>query len=432
LTFRPRTLAAAVLICLAPAAAVGATAAQAASWSKPFELTTPGTLDYSQPQLAIANAGAASAAFSIGDVDTPGADQAYLVSRSAAGKVGASQTVTGAKQVLALAYSGRTLELLTGEAGAQDDCCSTVAAVRVSSAGKAGRAKALVGGLAGATQAQLLTLGDGRLTAAVATERGVWAAQSSRGGAFGRSHLISDKGQEPISMSAAWLGGDSSIVAWTYGTGLVGANSPRTIDYARGSRSGAPHRARAALTVASGHRVDELQVVRDGSGSTLVWVESWFDKHGAYHSQVQQAELGAKHPSVHALSPANRLASSLSAAADPAGDQAVSWESCTSAGGCTVQLAGRPAKGSFGKPHTLGPIDSYQSPDLAISPKGQVLVGWVNGGRPVASVGFGSPTTLSTSTYASDVTVASGSRGQALEAWTQGTLHPSVVAAYRK
>ena len=66
-----------------------------------------------------------------------------------------------------------------------------------------------------------------------------------------------------------------------------------------------------------------------------------------------------------------------------------------------------------------------------------MLVGWVRGGQPVAAVaprtgsgaGFGSPATLSTSTYALNVTVAFGPRRQALAAWSQGTLAPSIVGA---
>jgi hypothetical protein len=45
-------------------------------------------------------------------------------------------------------------------------------------------------------------------------------------------------------------------------------------------------------------------------------------------------------------------------------------------------------------------------------------------GRP-----FGAPSTLSSTTFALDLTVGFGSGGQALAAWTQGTLNPSVVGA---
>ncbi len=42
---------------------------------------------------------------------------------------------------------------------------------------------------------------------------------------------------------------------------------------------------------------------------------------------------------------------------------------------------------------------------------------------------FGGPVTLSSTTFALDLTVAFGAGGAGLAAWTQGTLNPSVVGA---
>ncbi|MGI8715233.1 MAG: hypothetical protein ACR2NR_19045 [Solirubrobacteraceae bacterium] len=422
-----RRAAAALGLVLAVLGLTGTASARAA-WGKPFQLSTPGSLDYLGPQLAFSDAGAAAATFAVGDVDRPGTSAAYLVARTAAGGVGRPRSIAGAQQILSLAYDGRQLELLVGTSPRNQDCCSTAAAVQVSPSGAVQRARTLVGGLTGAAQGQLLTLADGQMTAAVATERGVWVVQSSQGNRFGGQHLVSDKGQEPINMSAAWLGGESTIVAWTAGTGIIGATAPRSIYYATGSRKQAPHRAQVALTVASGHRIDELAVVRRGSGSTLAWIESWYDRKGAYHSRVEAADLGSKAPP-RALSPDNRLASGLTFAGDAGGDQGLAWESCTVDGTCAVQAAGRPAKRSFRGARTLGAIDSSQTPALTISPQGQVIIGWVRGGHPVASAGFGSPSVLSATTYATATTVAYGPTHQALAAWTQGTLNPSVVAA---
>jgi hypothetical protein len=83
----------------------------------------------------------------------------------------------------------------------------------------------------------------------------------------------------------------------------------------------------------------------------------------------------------------------------------------------------------------LGSIDASEEPAAAVGPHGQVLVGWVRGGRPVAATAasaggrFGAAATLSSTTFALDVTVAFGARGAGLAAWTQGTLNPSVVGA---
>lgn len=407
-------------------------AAAKAGWGKPFQLTTPGSLDYLGPQLAFSAQGAATAAYSVSDVDAPGFSRAYLVARSAGGAIGRPRAVAGADQVLAEAYDGRPLELLTGASPRNQDCCSSVQAVQVSPSGAMARPRTLVGGLTGATQGQLLTLGDGQMMAAVATERGVWVVQSARADRFGAQQLVSNRDQEPVAMSAAWLGGQSSIVAWTAGTGVIGATTPRSIEYAVGSRRQAPHRARVAVTVPAGHRIDELAVARRGSAATLVWVESWYDRGGVYHSRVEAADV-AKRAVTRALSPDNRLASGLTVDNDAAGDQAAAWESCPASDACTVQAAGRPAMGTFHSARTLGAIDAYQSPALTLAPTGQVVTAWVRGGHPVASVGFGSPSVLSSTTFAADPTVVFGPGRVALAAWTQGTLNPSVVAAaYRR
>jgi hypothetical protein len=424
------------LACVAASFAGFAPVAQA-GWSKPFEFAKPGTLDYLPAQLAFSANGGSAAAFGIEDVDTPGSSQAYLTSRSPGGALGVPLQIGGAQQILALSFDGGALELLTGASPAGQSCCSSAQAIQLSARGQLGRARTLVGGLTGDTLGQLLTLGDGQMLATVATERGVWVVQSSRGNRFATPHRVSGVRQEPESMAAAWLGGERTIVAWTAGTGTAGATSARSIDVAIGSRTSAPGHARVALTVASGHEIDELGVARRGSTATLAWIESWFDRQGDYHSEVRAADLSA-HPRIRTLSPANRLASGLSFAAGSAGDQGVAWQSCTVNASCTVQSAVRGAQAAFAGVSSLGASDPSESPAVSVGPRGQVLVGWVKGGRPTASVGsasrrrFGLAQALSSSTYAADLTVAFGPRSQALAAWTQGTLNPSVVgAAYR-
>jgi hypothetical protein len=64
-----------------------------------------------------------------------------------------------------------------------------------------------------------------------------------------------------------------------------------------------------------------------------------------------------------------------------------------------------------------------------------LLVGWVRGGTPVAATApsaggrFGATSTLSSTTFALDLTVALGSGNSGMAAWSQGTLNPSVVGA---
>ena len=430
---RPARLPVAFLLGLIVTLLIAAAPALAAEWGKPFQFQPPGTLDALGPQLAFAPGGTSAAAFGTLQVDVPGSGQAQYATRTSGGRVSSVRNVPGARQVLALTYDGPKLELLAGTSGRGQDCCSAVQAIRVGSNGTPQRPHQLVGGLTGFTQGQLVSLAGGRLLAAVATERGVWVSQSSGSGQFGSQHRISGNGQVPESMDAAWLGGAGSVVAWTAGSGNVtGATTPRQIFVADGSSAGAPTGAHVAVTVPAGHRIDQLAVARRGSGATLAWIESWYDARGGYHSRVEVVDIGANspsHPSPRALSPDGRIASGLSLTADSAGDQGIVWESCTSAGSCTVQGAGRPAGGGFSQTKTLGAIDPTQQPSLAISPTGQLIVGWAQGGHPMASVGFGKPKVLSATTYAYAVTVAYGPKRVALEAWDQGTLNPSLVAA---
>jgi hypothetical protein len=415
------------------ALAVAAPAAQA-GWGRPFQFAAPGSLDYLPPQLAFSAAGSAAAAFGVEDVDTPGVSQAYLTSRSPSGVVGRPRTISGAQQILAQAFDGAALQLLTGTSPQGQTCCSTAQAIQLSARGHLGGPRTLVRGLTGATLGRLLTLADGQMLAAVATERGVWVVQSVRANRFGVQHLLTGARQSPESMSAAWLGGESTIVAWTAVTGSAEASGPRSIYVATGTGKSPPRRVRTVLTIASGHRIDELAVARRGASATLAWIESWYDSSGNYHSQVRAADIAAK-PLIRAISPADRLASGLTLAADAAGDQGLSWESCTAGAGCTVGATLRGANATFGAGSSLGAIDAAQTPALAIGSNGRVLVGWVRGGQPVAAIGsvsrrrFGGPTVLSASTFALDLTVGFGPGREALAAWNQGTLSPSVIGA---
>ncbi|MFL5861850.1 MAG: hypothetical protein ACJ780_13895 [Solirubrobacteraceae bacterium] len=424
---------AAATLALLPSVALPA-AAQA-RWTAPFQFAKPGVLDVVPPVVAVSASGASAAAFGLQDVDSPGSSQAYVTLRGAHAGAPAPILIPGAQQILAAAYVGGGWELLTGAASATDTCCSTVQAVQVTGGGRVAGAHSLVGGLGGATQGRLLTLKNGQVLAAVATERGVWVVQSSRPGRFAAPHRLTRGGQMPETLAAAWLGAENTIVAWTTANGIAGVAAPRSITYAVGSRTRAPHRVKTAVTVRPGHRIDELGVAaRAGGGATAAWIESWYDDRRAYHSRVRAMDV-APHAAVRYLSPANRLASGLDVAGDVDGDQAVAWRSCTPQAACQSQVATRPANAPYGAPRTLGLIDPSQAPALAVGSRAQVLVGWVRGGRPVAATAagvgrtFGRPVTLSRTTFALDLTVGYGPGRRAVVAWTQGTLNPSVVGA---
>jgi hypothetical protein len=425
-----------LIVAIAPAAA-------SAGWSRPFDLVAPGTLDYLPTQLAIGGSGSA-AGYTVEDVDTPGSGQAYFVLRSATGTVGPPHAIAGARALLALAYSARGLEVLTGSSPSTADCCSSVQAMAVGGGGQVRNTQTLVSGLAGATLGSLVPLAHGGTLAAVATERGLWTQQSGANGRFSGRRRLTASGLAPSSLATASLGGDSSLVAWSAASGPAGFADPRTIFYAEGSRRSSPRQSHTLLRIPAGHRIDELGVAPragaaggsagtgGGTGATAAWIESYYDKQADYHVVVRATDF-APHPAVRDFAPAGGFPAGLSFAADAAGAQGLAWKACDAGGTCTVRVTTRGPTSSFGTPISLGAIDASQTPALTVGSRGQVLVGWVRGGQPVAAVGlaggrFGAVRVLSPSAFALDETVAYGPHG-ALAAWTQGTLNPSVVAA---
>jgi hypothetical protein len=420
------------LVALVLLALVLAPATAQAGWSRPFDLVAPGTLDYLPTQLAVSGSGSA-AGYAVQDVDTPGSGQAYLVLRSAQGKVGPPAAIAGARAILALAYSSRGLELLTGSSPAGLDCCSSAEAMAVTGSGRVHSPQTLVSGLAGATIGALVAFAHGGMLAAVAAEDGLWTQQSASGGHFGGRHRLTGAGLAPQAMSATSLGGENSLVAWTAASGPAGFADPRTIFYAQGSKRSSPRRAHTLLRIPAGHRIDELGVAQRGAGATAAWIESYYDKSANYHVQVRATDFAGR-PTVRDFTPAGGFAAGLTFAADAAGAQALAWKACGADGTCTVFVTTRGPSAPLRSPVSLGPVDPSQTPTLSVGPHGQVVVGWVRDGHPVAAVGsassgrVGAARVLSPSTFALDETVAYGPTG-ALAAWTQGTLNPSVVAA---
>ena len=167
----------------------------------------------------------------------------------------------------------------------------------------------------------------------------------------------------------------------------------------------------------------------------MAWVESWYDRGGAFHSQVRAADVAA-HPGVRNLSPSDPPASGLAFAADAAGDQGIAWKVCRQDGSCTAQVAMRGAKASFGASQLVRARSTRPRRRPWRSAHGARRSSvWVRGGHPVAATGaatggrFGAARALSSTIFAYDLTVAFGSGREALAAWSQGTLNPSVVGA---
>jgi hypothetical protein len=225
-----------------------------------------------------------------------------------------------------------------------------------------------------------------------------------------------------------------TAVAWTETKSQQGEIAPGKIYLATGSELAAPGRSHPVYTAPGGHQIDELGLAPAAGGLTAAWIESWWDRSGAYHSEASVSDLGAA-AARRVFGVGGEVASGLAPAGDPRGDQLVAWRSCGPSGSCSVRAAVRPAGGQFGGSVRLGAIDPGQSPAAAVGPDGEGLVGWISRGHVFAaertrgSGGLGAPRLVSNTSFASGLALAFAGSRTALAAWTQGTLAPDVVGA---
>lgn len=407
-----------------------------AVWGKPFRFTMPYSTDLTPPGLAIGPNGQGAAAFSVQDQDHPALSRPFVAMRSPGGRVSAPRAVPGAQLVLDLTFAGGTLGVLTGNSEPGKACCSSVQASSLASRGF-GRPQTLASKLTGSTIANLTTLPSGRRLATIATDRGVWVAQSQPGGGFGATHRLTTAPAMPWTVAAAADSRGQTVVAWTATSGQQGEIAPNQIVAAAGSERAAPGGARSVFTAAAGRAIDELALAPAGGAITGGWVESWFDRAGAYRSQLVVSDLAAGSRG-RVFSVPGQTPSGLVIAGNGRGDEIVAWKSCVSSGGCTAVAAVRRAGRGFGPAQRLGPIDPGQSPAAAVGGGGDSLVGWIASGqvdaaerRPGASQ-LSAARTVSSTSFAANLALAFGPGRTALAAWTQGTLAPDVVGAVFK
>ncbi|MGI8903289.1 MAG: hypothetical protein ACR2IP_06465 [Solirubrobacteraceae bacterium] len=411
-----------------------------AGWSSPFRLAPGVGLDILPAAIAFSPAGAAAITFGVRDVDAPGRSSAFAILRSPSGSLSGPRRVPGAQEILDPAFDGESTRLLTGTSPATEACCDSAWVVPFPSTSTrvSGRARPLVDHLTGGPAVgRLLALNGRRMLAALATDQGVWVAQSGGAGRFGPARRLTGSGARPGALAATELRGGRSVVAWIEGSGGLEGIGPRSILTASGSRSRAPHSPVTDVTVASGHRIDELGLVPGARAPALGWIESWYAS-GRYNSVVVAADLTRRAPS-RTFALAGELASGLSLAADSGGDrtQVLAWKGCTSTGECSVRASLRPPRGGFARPIRLGAIDASQSPTATVAPNGETLLGWISGGRVLVAdrragaARFGAPRVVSGSraSSASDLALAFGPARQAIAAWTEGILGPTVEGA---
>ena len=86
--------------------------------SQPFVTSRPSTA-VRAPVASLSGSGAAGVAFTVQDTDAPATQSADAVWRRSGAGAPKSYAVPGSKQVLASAFQGGTLQLLTGSAASR-------------------------------------------------------------------------------------------------------------------------------------------------------------------------------------------------------------------------------------------------------------------------------------------------------------------------
>ena len=417
---------------IATVAAVWGVAAATATarLTPPVEIAAPTGIEAVGSQVASSPGGGAAVSFNEVNEDSQGDAAAFLALASRGHGFGVAHRLgAGAQEVLALAYSGTTLELLTAQNAPGQPCCSTVHVTRRGPNGAFSRPQQLVSNVGGGTSGRLVPLPNGHLLAVIEGPQGLWVAEARGTRPFARASALTPPGVQPVALAVTGTLVGGSTTVWTEGAG-------QTIYIATGAPGATPSRARTLLTVAPGHTVDGLQLVPRTGGLTVGWTESWTDAAGTYHSQAMAADLlgAAKPVRPMALSSPADVASSLALAADAHGDQVAAWDSCSS-DLCALQSSIRKPHGApFGRPARLGRVDAGDGPLVTIAPNRSALTGWITGGQVVLSSlspgasRFGAPRPISGG-LAANLALAFGPTGEAVAEWTQGTFDPDVFAS---
>jgi hypothetical protein len=405
---------------------------RAASWGRPFTVSSPRSLDIIPSMIGFSSTGSAAIAYGVENADEPSHSNGYIAVRSAGGGLSRPRKIPNAQVVLATAFDGSTVELLTATSGSGSSCCSS-AMVQAIQGNKFKSGPTLVRTLTGATLGALLPLAGTRLLAVVAGYHGVWVSLSPDGHKFTVVHELANGNTYTQAMAATLLHSGGSAVVWSSDDTIPG-DPPHQLVLAQGTSSTVPGKPRTVLTVAANHGIGQVAVAPGPSTPTLAWIDSWSDKNHAFQAQVGVADAG-KGFRPRDFSLPGEIAAGLAFAGDQGGDQELAWKGCQSDGSCRVRVVVRPARGTFDNPQSLGQIDPSQDPVVAVGPNGTALIAWIRNGHVFAAVRrarsqlFGAPHQVSKGDFASDLTVAFGPTGQALATWTEGPLDPVVQGA---
>ncbi|MGZ4230361.1 MAG: hypothetical protein ACXVEW_09300 [Solirubrobacteraceae bacterium] len=437
---RPAALAAfAFALTLSVAAlALAVPKAARAAWQTPFRAAGPYSLDVLPIQMAFSGSGQSALGYGVFNEDHSISSQGYAAIGDKNKRPGSPVRVPNSQQVLDLVFDGSDLDLLIGTSEALRPCCSSARLVKVVK-GKPRGPRIVFRQLAGPTVGRLIALPGGRLLSSVATAQAVWTELTGPKGRPPPAHQLTPKTASPQTLGATVLRGNHTVLAWTAATGVPAGTTagPTGIMVAGGTAKRAPQRPRLAVTVAVGHQIDELAVGRGSSQATLAWIESRADSAGHLHSLPVVADLG-REIRTRTFEIPGLLASGLSLATDPSGAQVLAWKACDLAGSCRVETVVKDPGRRFGQPVSLGPIDAAATPAAAVSPQGEGLVGWIDGGRVLAAArarrarAFAPTRVVSRTNSAMDLTLGFEPSGSAMAAWSEGTFTETVMGAVFK
>jgi hypothetical protein len=399
-----------------------ANTALARGWGRPVAVIAPAPLQIVGTHVAFSSTGQAAVGFGFVDPDRPAGARAWLATLSPNGRSARARRISGARQVLDLAYLNGAFRLLVGADGGAR-CCALARELTLGRRGL-GAQHTLARDLTGLVLGDLVGVGPG-MVAAVADAAQLRVVQARSGERFGPVHRLLPKGTAPDSLVAAPLAGRRSLLAWIAGSfAPEDTPLPQTVMLATGTVSRVPGPARTLVTLAAGHAASQLALA-SGPRASLAWVEDFTDDTGAYQSEVSVAELGSTSAPVSFPGQGTVLAG-LSAGADAAGDQLLAWSSCDLTPACQVMAVTRSARGRFGAPVAYGAVDAGAEPAVAVTSTGAAALGWIGGGHVViawrrSAHGRFATQRLPGPGYAQNLTLTPGPGGRMLAAWSDGS-----------
>ena len=259
----------------------------------------------------------------------------------------------------------------------------------------------------------------------------VQAASRPAGGAFATAVPVSAGGGSAENPTVAINTSGDAVVGW-----LRSGVSSTIVQVATRAGSGS-FSAPVDLTTTGAASSPKVAINQAGD-----IVAAWRRFNGAHHIvQARIRPAGGSFSSVADLSAAGQNANLGDIAIDTAGNALVTWD-YPSAANTVVQLARRPAGGSFVATVDLTPLDKTAfNPRLAVNPAGEAIAGWLFSGAANTIVQaragttggtFGPPADLSaTGQSADNLDLAINAAGRGIAVWERPNGSNRIVQAAR-